>query len=80
MKVLNVFVLTVLCCSRGEGRIVSKCELREQLVKAIGNLTSGVSDDNLVATCKYCLLLRYQHRMIQSRLQQCWELWTDDLT
>ncbi|KAK2918507.1 uncharacterized protein [Channa argus] len=39
MKVLVVFLLAVLSCSPAQGRIVPKCELKEQLVNAIGNMT-----------------------------------------
>lgn len=62
MKELAVFLLAVLGCSPAKGRIVSKCELRDQLVKATGNPTvqpNGLSGDNLVATRKCCLLLHY---------------------
>ncbi|KAK2817519.1 hypothetical protein Q5P01_025710 [Channa striata] len=54
MRTLAVFVLVVLGVSRAEGRIVSKCELRNQLVKAVGNLTvwakpKVLTGNNLVA-------------------------------
>ncbi|KAK2817513.1 hypothetical protein Q5P01_025704 [Channa striata] len=53
MKPLVVFVLAVLGCSRTEGRLVSRCELRDQLNSAIANLTvspkpNGLSVENVV--------------------------------
>ncbi|XP_040892612.1 lysozyme C-like [Toxotes jaculatrix] len=54
MKVLVVFLLAALGCSLAEGWLVSKCDLRDQLVKAIGDLTEmekqkGLTGENLVA-------------------------------
>ncbi|XP_071360911.1 uncharacterized protein [Trachinotus anak] len=51
MKVLVVFLLG---CSLAQGWLVSKCELRDQLMRAIGDLTEkekqrGLSGENLVA-------------------------------
>ncbi|XP_076583530.1 uncharacterized protein LOC143318896 isoform X2 [Chaetodon auriga] len=54
MRVLVVFLLLGLCCSQAEGRLVSKCELRDVLTKAIGYLPErvkqrGLSEQDLVA-------------------------------
>ncbi|CAN9493112.1 unnamed protein product [Ophioblennius macclurei] len=54
MKALLVFVVVGFVCSPAEGRTVSKCELRQQLVKAIAALSegekqAGLTDDNFVA-------------------------------
>lgn len=38
MKVLVVFLLAVLGCGLAEGRIVSKCELKDYLQKETNNL------------------------------------------
>lgn len=67
MKIRPVFVLAVLGWSLAEGRFLSKCELRDQLKSAIGNLTMdarpvGLTVDDLVAKRKYWLLrLGYKH-------------------
>ncbi|XP_026216085.1 uncharacterized protein LOC113162252 [Anabas testudineus] len=52
MKILAAFLLAVLGWSFTEGRIVSKCELRDQLKNATANLTmpNGLTVDNVVAT------------------------------
>lgn len=54
MKILAAFLLAVLGWSFTEGRIVSKCELRDQLKNATANLTmpNGLTVDNVVATSK----------------------------
>ncbi|KAK2817516.1 hypothetical protein Q5P01_025707 [Channa striata] len=54
MKVLSVVVLAVLGCSLAQGRIVDKCDLRNQLVTAISALTvngehKAMNDANDVA-------------------------------
>ncbi|KAF3688089.1 Lysozyme C [Channa argus] len=54
MKLLAVFLLAALGCSLTEARIVTKCELKNQLVKATGNLTvkatlKGPTVDKLLA-------------------------------
>ncbi|XP_038568399.1 uncharacterized protein LOC119898281 [Micropterus salmoides] len=53
MRVLEVFLLAVLGCSLAEGRLVSKCELKDQLMTAFGALLvkaeKGQSVENLVA-------------------------------
>ncbi|XP_045931111.1 cell surface glycoprotein 1-like [Micropterus dolomieu] len=53
MRVLEVFLLAVLGCSLAGGRLVSKCELKDQLMMAIGQLMEkpekGQSVENLVA-------------------------------
>uniref|UniRef100_A0A7N8YF82 lysozyme n=1 Tax=Mastacembelus armatus TaxID=205130 RepID=A0A7N8YF82_9TELE len=41
MKLLVAFLLAVLGCSLSEGRIVTKCELRDQLVRETANLTDS---------------------------------------
>ncbi|KAK2918508.1 alpha-lactalbumin-like [Channa argus] len=47
MKILVVFVLAVLGCCLAEGRLVKKCELRNQLLKAVGNLTAQAKPNEL---------------------------------
>eukprot|EP00064_Thunnus_orientalis_P025370 superscaffoldBa00012659_g25730 len=54
MKVLVVFLLVVLDSSLTEGRIVSKCELRDEVMKAMSTLSDkakqkGLTAENLVA-------------------------------
>ncbi|XP_051240836.1 uncharacterized protein LOC127354738 [Dicentrarchus labrax] len=54
MKILVVFLLAALSCSLSEGRIVSKCELKDALMTAIGQLPEkakqrGLTVDKLVA-------------------------------
>lgn len=53
MRVLEVFLLAVLGCSLAGGRLVSKCELKDQLMMAIGQLMmkaeKGKGVENLVA-------------------------------
>ncbi|XP_041839196.1 uncharacterized protein LOC121638451 [Melanotaenia boesemani] len=54
MRVVVLFVLGVLGCSLAGARIVSKCELRNELLLAMENLTdtvkqSGLAGENLVA-------------------------------
>lgn len=57
MKVLVVFLLAVLGCGLAEGRTVAMCDLRNQLLSAVGTLSVAgrrrvLSGDNLVAKCK----------------------------
>ncbi|KAM7394743.1 hypothetical protein PAMP_021529 [Pampus punctatissimus] len=51
MKVLVVFLLAVIGSSLIEGRIVSKCELRDEVMKAISTKAkqNGLTAENLVA-------------------------------
>lgn len=61
MQLHVVFLLVVLGCSWARGRTVSKCELRDELRRAISNLPqqakeSGVGGGNFVAKSKYWLL------------------------
>lgn len=62
MKVLVVFLLAVLGSGLTDGRIVSKCELKDEVMKAIATLSDkikqkGLTAENLVAKSKYWLLL-----------------------
>lgn len=59
MRVLVAFLSAVLGCSLAEGRLVSKCELKDDLMKVIGDLLEksekhkGPSTtENLVAKSK----------------------------
>lgn len=60
MKVLVSLLLAVLGCCLADGMIVSKCELRDQLVEAFGNLKTnqnGLTWENLLVKREYWLLL-----------------------
>lgn len=57
MRILAVFLLAVLGSSLAEGRLVSKCELKDQLMAAIGDLPErarqkGLTVESLVAKSK----------------------------
>lgn len=57
MKLLGVFLLAVLGCGLAEGAIVAKCDLRNQLLSAVGSLSvtgrhTALSGIDLVARCK----------------------------
>ncbi|XP_006806184.2 lysozyme C, milk isozyme [Neolamprologus brichardi] len=47
MRVHRIFLLVVLGCSWAGGRIVSKCELRDQLIRATSNLPQKAKDSGL---------------------------------
>ncbi|XP_026214634.1 lysozyme C-like [Anabas testudineus] len=54
MKIYAAFLLAVLGCSLAEGQLLSKCQLRNELQVAVGNLTAigaslGLSVDDLLA-------------------------------
>lgn len=58
MRVHRIFLLVVLGCSWAGGRIVSKCELRDQLIRATSNLPqkakdSGLDSEKFVAKSKW---------------------------
>lgn len=60
MRVLVVFALGVLGFSLAEGRVVTKCELRQRLFQVIATLPqsaqqSGLKADDIVAKSKFIL-------------------------
>lgn len=54
MKLLVAFLLVL--CARAQGRIVTKCELRNELVKVVGQNPNGLNVVNLVARREYLFL------------------------
>lgn len=61
MKVPVVFLLVVLGSSLTEGRIVSKCELKDEMMRTMSVVSQkakqkGLTAENLLAKSKYWLL------------------------
>lgn len=61
MKVLVVFLLVVLDSSLTEGRIVTKCELKDEMMRAMSTVSEkakqkGLTTENLLAKSKCWLI------------------------
>ncbi len=58
MRTLVLFLLAVLGCSPAQGKLVTKCELKKELIKAIGDMPErvkqrGLTVENLVAKSEW---------------------------
>lgn len=61
MRMLVLFLLAALGCSLAQGKLVTNCELKEELIRAIGDMPErvrqkGLTVENLVAKSEWLVV------------------------